>query len=225
VGTDQFGRPVYGEMRQQGGILYAQSGSNRRFDDFDQVIAIDPDGTSTHRGGHRRLEHRAGERLEAFASYTFSRHRGQLEPHRLLRRRHRSEPTPGGAGDWMDGTCRTSTCRIAPSPASRGRERRHSRGCAPPFSTASNRGPFTPGFRAGVDANADGSSRNDPAFIDADVPGMEPLLGAWSCLSEQTGASRGAIPAAARRSTRGCTPFTFGFARSGGFPRRSSWTP
>jgi hypothetical protein len=47
--------------------------------------------------------------------------------------------------------------------------------------------PFTPGLRDGVDANADGSARNDPAFVDGTLPGMADLLAAWSCLAEQNG--------------------------------------
>jgi hypothetical protein len=38
-----------------------------------------------------------------------------------------------------------------------------------------------------VDANGDGSSRNDPAFIDDQVTGMAGLLSNWSCLNTQAG--------------------------------------
>jgi hypothetical protein len=47
--------------------------------------------------------------------------------------------------------------------------------------------PFTPGFRPGVDANGDGSASNDPAFVDQGLPGMDALLGGWSCLVRQAG--------------------------------------
>ncbi|MHB1170480.1 MAG: hypothetical protein ACYC28_14480, partial [Longimicrobiales bacterium] len=50
--------------------------------------------------------------------------------------------------------------------------------------------PFTPGFRAGVDVNGDGIANNDPAFVDASVPGMSELIGQWSCLSSGDFAAR-----------------------------------
>jgi hypothetical protein len=46
--------------------------------------------------------------------------------------------------------------------------------------------PFTPGFQAGVDANGDYAS-NDPAFVDASLPGMDVLLEAHECLGNQVG--------------------------------------
>jgi hypothetical protein len=47
--------------------------------------------------------------------------------------------------------------------------------------------PFTPGFRAGVDANGDGDGYNDPAYIDAAAPGMSTLLEAHPCLRDHAG--------------------------------------
>jgi hypothetical protein len=38
-----------------------------------------------------------------------------------------------------------------------------------------------------VDANADGSGRNDPAFVDASVPGLSQVLGQNACLKSQVG--------------------------------------
>jgi hypothetical protein len=46
--------------------------------------------------------------------------------------------------------------------------------------------PFTPGFRDGVDVNADGSN-NDPAYVDEAITGTADLYGAWSCLLGQAG--------------------------------------
>src|SRR5690606_32789463 len=48
--------------------------------------------------------------------------------------------------------------------------------------------PFTPGFRDGVDANGDGSGRNDPAFVDERIAGVSELARAWPCLRTQSGA-------------------------------------
>jgi hypothetical protein len=47
--------------------------------------------------------------------------------------------------------------------------------------------PFTPAFRAGVDANGDGADDNDPAFVDDGVSGMAGLLDSWTCLRTQVG--------------------------------------
>ncbi len=47
--------------------------------------------------------------------------------------------------------------------------------------------PFTPGFRDGVDVNGDGSGFNDPAFVDAEIAGIDELLQKWDCLADQQG--------------------------------------
>jgi hypothetical protein len=46
--------------------------------------------------------------------------------------------------------------------------------------------PFTPGFRPGVDMNADGIAGNDPAFV-ASGGELGGLTAAWPCLSGQAG--------------------------------------
>jgi len=47
--------------------------------------------------------------------------------------------------------------------------------------------PYTPGFQPGVDVNGDGSGRNDPAFIDPTIPGMDAVIADNSCLTDQSG--------------------------------------
>ena len=47
--------------------------------------------------------------------------------------------------------------------------------------------PFTPGFRDGVDANGDGSARNDPAFLSDTIPGAVDVFTQNSCLRQGTG--------------------------------------
>jgi hypothetical protein len=61
--------------------------------------------------------------------------------------------------------------------------------------------PFTPGYRTGVDANGDGSARNDVAFV-PDASALGELAGTWSCLADQVGAF------AERNSCRGPTRST-----------------
>jgi hypothetical protein len=59
--------------------------------------------------------------------------------------------------------------------------------------------PFTPGFRAGVDADADGHAGNEVAFIDASLPGVAEVMAAHPCLQSSTGrfAARNSCRAAA----------------------------
>jgi hypothetical protein len=59
--------------------------------------------------------------------------------------------------------------------------------------------PFTPRYRMGVDANGDGSHRNDVAFVPTD---LSALSEGWSCLSDQGGAF------ASRNSCRGPSSHT-----------------
>jgi hypothetical protein len=41
--------------------------------------------------------------------------------------------------------------------------------------------------RAGVDANGDGSGRNDPAYLDLNTPGMSSVVSDNACLQGQAG--------------------------------------
>jgi hypothetical protein len=52
--------------------------------------------------------------------------------------------------------------------------------------------PFTPGFRGGVDANGDGDWRNDPAYVDVTLLGMNALLADSPCLKPAAFARRNA---------------------------------
>ncbi len=66
-----------------------------------------------------------------------------------------------------------------------------------------------------MDINGDGSARNDPAFVDPDVPGVDALFDEWECLRDQAGgfAERNSCRAAAvhRLDVR----FALGLARIG----------
>jgi hypothetical protein len=42
-------------------------------------------------------------------------------------------------------------------------------------------------MRDGVDLNGDGSGRNDPAFVDENIPGVTDLIAAWPCLAPEAG--------------------------------------
>jgi hypothetical protein len=176
--TDE-GRPVFGSLIKQGGLLQAEPGSNRRFDEFDLVSALVPTGFTDHYEITGALERRVSRDMSLIASYTFSRTRDNLVGRLEADPYDQISPFPGGlnGADWSEGR---SDLDI-PHRAAATLEYR-SRGTRP--LTLSARGrfrsglPFTPGFRAGVDANADGGGNNDPAFLDA---GLAAQLGQASC--------------------------------------------
>jgi hypothetical protein len=184
AGTDQYDRPLYGVLLKQGGLLVAQPGSNRRFSDYDEVAAVTSDGTSQYWGVTLSLEHELSASLAATFRYTFSRTTDDW-----------LDAADGGwttalpqgltdTGDWADGTSdfdvpqRIAAGLVYQAP--------HDIMVSTRFRRESGQ-PFTPGFRRGVDANADGSARNDPAFVDDQLAGMSELISSWSCLRESIG--------------------------------------
>lgn len=187
VGADQFGRPVFGELRQRGSLLYAEPGSNRRFAGFDRVTAVDVDGWSTYTGVTASVEHIGESGLSGFASYTFSSTEDNWIPTDGYGAGATLSPVLGEpASDALEGTSSFDV----PHRAVAGVELQSNAlaGLRTALFYRYRSGtPFTPGFRIGVDANADGSFRNDPAFIDPAIAGTDALLGEWGCLAEYSG--------------------------------------
>ncbi|HEV2146638.1 MAG TPA: carboxypeptidase-like regulatory domain-containing protein [Longimicrobiaceae bacterium] len=181
--TDQNGRPVFGTLARQGTLLFAQPGSNRRFSGFDQVFAINSDGWSEYRGATVALEHRPGGRLGVFGSYTFSGTEDNWVGARSGWADAMLAPFPRAAGsDWTEGRSDFDV----PHRATLGGELRLGGAVSPRLAAVyrfRSGYPFTPGFRPGVDANGDGSARNDPAFLDPAVPGFGAVASTWSCLA------------------------------------------
>lgn len=183
---DQYGRPLYGTLVQQGDLLTVQPGTNDRFAGFDLVSAIDADGYSDYWGATITLE-RHLEGLHVLASYTYSHTTdnwlsgpgdpaGQLSPF----------PDSLNGHDWAVGRSDLDIPhRVVLAAEVRAPVPLHPR-FAVVYRYRSG-APFTPGFRPGVDANGDGGSTNDPAFIDAAVPGTQALLAQWDCLRGQVG--------------------------------------
>jgi carboxypeptidase family protein len=176
------GRPVYGSLVQQGGLISAAPGSNRRFADFDLVSGLAPTGFSDYYEVTALAERRSPSGLSLAASYTYSRTRdnltGALEPDPA----DQLNPFPQGiaGADWSEGRSDLDVPhRFAGSAEYR------SRGRSPVTVGARWRYrsglPFTPGFRPGVDVNGDGGGRNDPAFLDAAVSGLSAALAAGRC--------------------------------------------
>jgi len=217
--SDQNGRPVYGTLVQQGGLLAAQPGTNRRFPGFDLVSAINPDGYSDYWGVTLSLERRVGSWLHLVSGYTYSRTTdnwlsggggeptGQLSPF----------PASFGGQDWAKGRSDFDVPHRVVVAAEF--EPRWPLTPRLAFVYRYRFGyPFTPGFRNGVDANGDGSAANDPAFVDASIPGIASLLSQWDCLRGQVGrfAERNACrePGVHSLDLR----VTMGLVRPGGYP-------
>jgi hypothetical protein len=167
---------------QLGTLLSADVGSNRRFGAFDAVHVLGVTGYSEYRGIEVGLERSSEAGLSAGIQYAFSSTvdnlvRGGIAP---------PDPVNGAGADWSDATADTDAPHrllaaaewaMRPSGALR-------IGLAYRLASAA---PFTAGFREGIDANGDGRSAADPAFVDASLPGMAPLLAEWGCLRRDAG--------------------------------------
>ncbi len=188
AGRTQEGRPVYGTLVQQGGLVVATPGSNRRLAGFDMVSALVSTGFSDYYQAGLSISRESTRGLGFAASYLWSRTRDnwlqswngdptdELSPF--------PQDRPGN--EWAEGISdfdvphRASVLATWRSsgavPFSLGARYRYRSGYS-----------YTPGFPDGVDANGDGSGRNDPAFVDAALPGMTSIIGANDCLKDQVG--------------------------------------
>ncbi|HEX9106856.1 MAG TPA: TonB-dependent receptor, partial [Longimicrobiales bacterium] len=178
---DQYGRPIFGKLQQVGSLLAAVPGSDRRFSTYDAVWALSSSAHSDYYGGTVALHGRVAG-ADLLASYTYSSTRdnwssGWSAPVAPL-------ATTGTGGSAADAPADFDVPqRFVLGASMRGPLGAH---LSALYRYRSGL-PFTPGFAAGVDANADGSAGNDPAFIDTALPGMSALLSRWSCLSAQQG--------------------------------------
>lgn len=216
TGNTQEGRPVYGTLLQEGGLLAADPGSNRRIAGYDLVSALSSTGFQNHYEVGLLFSREAARGVSISGGYVWSRTRDnwlqswtgdpadELSPF--------PQDTPGS--EWAEGrsdydlphraTAQLSWTTGARMPVTLGARYRFRSGL-----------PFTPGFRPGVDANADGSGRNDPAYIDPAVPGMPSLLSTQPCLKDQSGEF------AARNSCREPASHALDLSASVGLPMRS----
>jgi hypothetical protein len=180
---DQYGRPVYGALVKEGSVIAPGPGSNRRFDEFELVSALDLDGFSDSWGVTARLEQPVGRFLRFLASYTYSKTTDNWLTGRAEGPYAELSPFPDGLDgrDWTDGTSDLDV----PHRAALGVELRplgrDGLTLAGLYRYSSGL-PFTPGFPRGADLNGDGSESNDPAFIDDGITGVTALLADWDCL-------------------------------------------
>lgn len=177
--VDPNGRDIYGTLQQDGTLVTATGSDARRFDEFGSVWALDPDGWSKYWGATAGIEY-DGDAADLFVAYTRSETTDNwLGASRASMDAELSPLLPDST--WAEGTSDfdvpdrlsvTGTLHL--SLATLSAVYRFRSGL-----------PFTPRFRDGVDANGDGSIRNDVAYVDAAV--VDPLLSDWPCLEDQVG--------------------------------------
>ena len=165
-------------------LLTSVVGSNRRFAEFDQVWALNPDGWSDQMAATVSLDHRVGDGLQLFGAYTWS----ETEDNWLGVAAGQPDAAldPGlddlGAVPWSEGTSDLDV----PHRVAAGLSVRSSVVSLTGTYRFRSAYPFTAGYRLGVDANGDGSALNDVAFV-PDDPAVLDLAGDWDCLATALG--------------------------------------
>jgi hypothetical protein len=185
---DQFERPILGRLEKRGSLLIAQPESNRRYPGFEHVWGLQAAAQSQYVGITVALERPLVGPLGFFASYTYASTRDNWLIGNPAEPLSQLKPFPDSVDftDWEDGRSDLDV----PHRAVLGAEARITgpvNGTLSALFRYQSGYPFTPGFRPGVDANADGSWYNDPAFIDEAIPGTDALMSAWPCLRENSG--------------------------------------
>jgi hypothetical protein len=178
---DADGRAIWGVLAQFDGLVVAEPGSNRRFEEFDHVWGLASTGYVDHYQATVGLERQVAEGVSISVSYTWAQTEdnlvGQLSGDPADRASPLEVDTDGA--DWSEGRsdldipgrASASLRYVAPG----------SRGLAISARWRWRSGlPFTPGFRDGVDANGDGSVRNDPVALGS-VAGLDGLLSGAGC--------------------------------------------
>jgi len=178
--TTQDGRSLFGTLVQQGGLVTALPGSNRKFFSFDLVSGLAPTGFVDHYEVTASIEHQATRGLSLNATYTFGKTTdnlvGLLQPDPA----DQLDPFPGGlagGGDWSSGHSDLDVPHRVAAGAQYSAAGRTPIAIGARWRWRSGL-PFTPGFRPGVDLNADGGGNNDPVFVDQ---GLESELSAGRC--------------------------------------------
>ena len=184
-GQDQYGRPLYGSLRQMGTLLAAVPRTNRRFGDFDAVHVLESTGFSDYWAVTLGVERVREQGLSLGMSYSFGNTTDNVPGFGVT---HIAPFADGLAGvDWTEGTSDLDVPHrlLVAADWSWGTEGAFRLGTIYRLSSGL---PFTPGVRYGVDANGDGDGMNDPAFVDLNLPGMGAVLEQWSCLRTEAGA-------------------------------------
>jgi hypothetical protein len=187
-GHTSEGRPTYGTLVKQGGLVSPAPGSNRRFAGFDLVSGILANGFSDYYAVTATVERKSVRGIGLRASYTYSRTNDNwmLGPTGDPEDQLTPFPENQVSSDWADGRSDLDIPHRLVLTANYTLPGKSGLDIALRYRFRSGL-PFTPGFRPGVDMNGDGSGSNDPAFIDGAVAGTDELLSANSCLSGQVG--------------------------------------
>ncbi len=188
VGTTQEGRPVFGSLAQRAALVTPVIGSNHRFSEFDLVSGLVPTGFADHYEASALLERQVSDRFSLVLAYRYSQTTDNLMGARSPDPADQLSPFPDNADgvDWTSGRSDYDVPhRAVLSTGYR------TRGTSPLRLSARYRIqsglPYTPGFRPGVDVNADGSGTNDPAFLGGSVPGLAEALVGGNCPGGATG--------------------------------------
>jgi hypothetical protein len=187
VGFDEYGRALFGEPLQMGGLLLVRPGSNRRFPEFDHVWAIHSDGESRHRGLTLGLQHERQNGPFWFARYTVSKTFDNWPGAGAGNPASRLSPFAGTPLDnaWLDAAADLDHRHRAvlgfslPVPGLQILQ------AAAVYGFESGL-PFTPGFSSALDLNGDGVPGNDPAtIVVAAAQGRSCLLGQVGRIAER----------------------------------------
>ena len=186
TGATQEGRPVYGQLVQSGGLVVASPGSNRRLTGFDLVSGFSSSAAQDSYEAVFRLARELGRGIELSAAYSVSRTRDNWLQSWTGDPSDEFSPFPAeslGRG-WAKGVSDFDIPQRAMVTATWRSSGRIRVNVAGRFRYQSGF-PYTPGFQPGVDANGDGSGRNDPAFLDPTIPGLPALVPRHACLGGQ----------------------------------------
>jgi hypothetical protein len=180
---------VYGQLVQSGGLLAASPGSNRRLPSFDLVSGFSSAGEQEFYEAVFRLAREFGRGIEMAAAYSISRTRDNWPQSWTGDPADELSPFPAQrlAGGWAKGISDFDIPQRVMLTASWYSSGRVRVSLAGRFRYQSGF-PYTPGFQPGVDANGDGSGRNDPAFLDPAISGLPSLVPQYACLTGQVGA-------------------------------------
>jgi hypothetical protein len=188
TGQTSEGRPLYGSLVKQGGMVSPVVGSNRRFPNFDLVSGIVASGFSDYYAGTATIERKSPNGIGLSASYTYSvtEDNWMLGPGGDPADQITPFPETPIGDDWTDGRSDLDIPHRLALTATYRFPGRLGLDVAVRYRFRSGL-PFTPGFRPGVDINGDGSGSNDPAFIDPAIAGTDQLLSDHGCLADQAG--------------------------------------
>lgn len=167
-GTAQGGRPVFGQLVRQGGLVSPAPGSNRRFGDFDMVSGLVATGYADYYEVTAALERRVTDGLTLGASYTWSKTEDNTPGLLSGDPADQLDPFPAGlnGADWSDGRSDLDVPHRLALTAEYRSGGRTGVTLGARYRLRSGL-PFTPGFAPGVDVNGDGSAANDPVFLAA----------------------------------------------------------